>query len=87
MKSRAKDIMPNVLLTLLSIIQALALELLWSHLQTADYLFQGDWTRLIFGMQVLGTFMGILVSGSSTQPTSCVFAGCPESVTLSCRFS
>ena len=61
MKSRAKDTMPNVLLTLLSILQALALELLWSHLQIADYLFEGDWTRLTFGMQILATFMGILV--------------------------
>jgi hypothetical protein len=33
MRERAKQQMPIVLLTLLSIIQALALELLWSHIE------------------------------------------------------
>ena len=31
MRSRAKDHLPSVLLTLLSIVQALALQLLWEH--------------------------------------------------------
>lgn len=33
MRERAKQQMPMVLLTLLSIIQALALELVWSHIE------------------------------------------------------
>jgi hypothetical protein len=42
-----------VLLTLLSIVQALALELLWSHVRESGYLFDTSWTALLTWM---GTF-------------------------------
>jgi hypothetical protein len=41
MNSRARELLPSVLLTLISIIQALALELLWSRLGEQSHL----WTR------------------------------------------
>jgi hypothetical protein len=41
-----------VLLTLLSIVQALALELLWSHVRESGYLFDTSWTALLTWMQV-----------------------------------
>lgn len=61
MQTRAKDNVPNVLLTLLSIIQALALELLWGQLRAADYLFQAGWTTSIYWLQSVVTFLGIVV--------------------------
>lgn len=61
MRTRAKEHLPHVLLTLLSIIQALALELLWTHLEAADYLFTAGWTTLIYWLEVTGMFLGILV--------------------------
>jgi len=39
-RDRAKEHFPMVFLTLLIIVQALALELLWSHVRGADYLFE-----------------------------------------------
>jgi hypothetical protein len=50
-----------VLLTLLSIVQALALELLWSHVRESGYLFDTSWTALLTWMQVGTTFLGIVV--------------------------
>jgi hypothetical protein len=38
MRSRAKTHFPSVLLTLISIIQALALELMWSKIVESDFL-------------------------------------------------
>jgi len=61
MRRRAKEHLPHVLLTLLSIIQALALELLWTHLEAADYLFVPDWRTAIYWLQAISTFLGILV--------------------------
>ncbi|TNF89433.1 MAG: hypothetical protein EP301_03020 [Gammaproteobacteria bacterium] len=61
MRSRAKEHLPHVLLTLLSIIQALALELFWSEVQTLDELFTLSWLALSTWIQVASTFLGILV--------------------------
>jgi hypothetical protein len=47
-----------VLLTLLSIVQALALELLWSHVRESVYLFDMSWTALLTWIQVGTTFLG-----------------------------
>jgi hypothetical protein len=41
-RERAKEHFPSVLLTFLSIIQALAVELWWSSMQEADYLWQPE---------------------------------------------
>ncbi len=61
MRTRAKDNLPHVLLTLLSIIQALALELLWSRLQESRHLFGWTWRGVEFWLQTGTSFLGILV--------------------------
>jgi hypothetical protein len=50
-----------VLLTLLSIVQALALELIWSHLHEVDYLFEASWTAAISWLQIGATLLGIIL--------------------------
>jgi hypothetical protein len=61
MRTRAKEHLPHVLLTLLSIIQALALELFWSELQDLKGLYHLSWQSISLWSQVAATFMGILV--------------------------
>lgn len=60
-RDRSKEHLPTVLLTLLSIIQALAFELLWSHLTEADYLFERSWVSAIYWTQILAGFLGIVL--------------------------
>ena len=60
-RDRAKEHLPMVLLTLLSIVQALALELLWSHVREAAYLFEMTWTAMLTWIQVGSSFLGIVV--------------------------
>ncbi len=50
-----------VLLTLLSIVQALALELLWSHVRDSAYLFDMSLAALITWLQIGTNFLGIIV--------------------------
>jgi len=61
MRERAKDHMPMVLLTLLSIIQALALELTWQHILEQDYLFEVTFTAFTSWLQIIATLLGILL--------------------------
>ena len=61
MRSRAKEHFPSVLLTMLSIVQAVALELLWSHLTESQYLLELTWYSALAWGQVLATFMGIVL--------------------------
>lgn len=61
LSERAKKQMPMVLLTLLSIIQALALELLWSHITSNPSLLEYTWIALMSGVQILVTLMGIIL--------------------------
>jgi hypothetical protein len=61
MRERAKEHFPTVLLTLLSIVQALALELLWSHLRETAYLFEPSWLSTIAWMQIFATFLGLIL--------------------------
>ncbi len=60
-RNRAKEHLPMVLLTLLSIVQALALELLWSSVRESAYLLEMSWTALLTWIQISTTFMGIVV--------------------------
>ena len=50
-----------VLLTLLSIVQALAIELLWSQVRESAYLFDMTWTALLTWFQVATSFVGIVL--------------------------
>ena len=61
MRTRAKEHLPHVLLTLLSIIQALALELFWSELQEMSHFFELSKLGISAMIQMATTFMGILV--------------------------
>ncbi len=60
-RDRAKEHLPMVLLTLLSIVQALALELLWSYVRESAYLFEMTWTALLTWIQIGTSFLGIVV--------------------------
>jgi len=60
-RDRAKEHLPMVLLTLLSIVQALALELLWSHVRESAYLFDMTWTAMLTWIQIGTSFLGIVV--------------------------
>ena len=61
MRERAKEHFPAVLLTLLSIVQALALELLWSHLRETSYLFEFSWISALSWVQIFATFLGLVL--------------------------
>lgn len=61
MRERAKTHFPTVLLTLLSIVQALALELLWGHVTETDYLYAATWGAAVSWLQISTTFMGIIL--------------------------
>ncbi len=50
-----------VLLTLLSIVQALALELLWGHLSKAPYLLEPTWLAVMCWIQIAATLIGIVL--------------------------
>ncbi|TVS14452.1 MAG: hypothetical protein EA417_15075 [Gammaproteobacteria bacterium] len=61
MRERAKAHMPMVLLTLLSIIQALALELTWEHIGEQSYLLEATWTAALGWLQIATTLLSILL--------------------------
>ncbi len=44
---RAKDLLPAIILTILSMIQALALELFWSKIQDSGFLWQGGMDAIV----------------------------------------
>lgn len=59
-RQRARDLLPNVLLTLLSIVQALALETFWERFLASDYLWMGGWPAWIGWVQVTTIVLGII---------------------------
>jgi len=60
-RNRATDQFPMVLLTLLSIVQALALEFLWSHLRDRPELYEYSWNGLLGWLQISASLMGIVL--------------------------
>ena len=58
---RAKLHFPTVLLTLLSIVQAFALELLWTHINEQAYLYELTFASVLGWLQIIATLMGILL--------------------------
>jgi len=60
LRERAQEHFPAVLLTLISIIQALALELLWGKITGTESLWQADMVALVDWAMVSVTFLGIL---------------------------
>jgi len=61
MRDRATDIFPMVLLTLLSIVQALALEFLWVHVRNRDDLFELSVAVIPDWLQIAATFNVIII--------------------------
>ena len=59
-RERARDLLPAVLLTLLSMIQAVALELLWSRLRDSDHLWVGGWPSVLGWLQAAAIVLGLL---------------------------
>ena len=60
-RNRAKDQFPMVLLTLLSIVQALALEFLWDHMRHRTELFEWSMAALPGWLQIIATFNIIIL--------------------------
>ena len=60
-RERVKKQLPMVLLTLLSIVQALALELLWTFVRENDFLFENSVDALVTWIQLGTNFVGIVV--------------------------
>ncbi|MBT8115644.1 MAG: hypothetical protein KJP04_09690 [Arenicella sp.] len=60
LRDRVKQHFPSVLLTLLSIVQALALELLWSHMQENKYPLEMSLDSLTVWTQIAATFLGLV---------------------------
>lgn len=58
---RAKANFPTVLLTLLSIVQAFALELLWSHITEQTHLYDMSFIAILGWVQIVATLLGILL--------------------------
>jgi hypothetical protein len=58
---RAKELLPSVLLTLASIIQALSLEVLWSSASDAPHLWSGGPAAVAGWLQVAAVFQTILL--------------------------
>lgn len=61
MRDRVQRHFPMVLLTLLSIVQALALELLWEHIQNAGGLMEITTSSVVEWAQIIVTLMGIIL--------------------------
>ena len=59
--SRARELLPTVLLTLLSVVQALALEAAWSSVKEMTFLYEGGVLAWQGWMQVAAVFQGIIV--------------------------
>jgi len=60
-RERVKDHLPAVLLTLLGIVQALALELLWSLVQELDALYEPTLLAATLWAQIIANFIGIIL--------------------------
>ena len=66
-----------VLLTLLSIVQALALELLWSQVRESGYLLEFTWLSVLAWIQIGASFLGIVVIWIVYASTAMLFRWVP----------
>ena len=60
-RDRARDLLPAIIITVLSMIQALALELYWTKIGESEFLWQGGWSAAIGWMQLLLMLLGMLL--------------------------
>ncbi len=61
MRERARANLPMVLLTLLSIVQALALEFLWTYIRGNPGLFEMTWLSMLTWVQLTTSFLGLVL--------------------------
>jgi hypothetical protein len=61
MRDRVKESFPSVLLTLLSIMQAVALELLWGKVVGLEVLYEASMECFVIWVQVVSTFVGLIL--------------------------
>lgn len=59
--NRVRELVPSIILTVLSMIQALALELYWNQLGESPFLWNGGWPAIIGWLQFTAVFFGILM--------------------------
>ena len=60
-RNRATDQFPMVLLTLISIVQALALEFLWDHLRHRPELYEYSWVAFLGWLQIAASLNGLIL--------------------------
>ena len=58
---RARELVPAIILTILSMIQALAIELYWSKIEGSELLWVGSWESAIVWLQFAVMLLGILL--------------------------
>ena len=60
-RERARANLPTVMLTLLSIVQALALEFLWTYIREHPSLFALNWLNALTWLQIVTTLLGLVL--------------------------
>jgi hypothetical protein len=60
-RNRARANLPTVLLTLLSIVQALALEFLWTYIKDTPGLLVASWANALIWLQLFTTLIGLVI--------------------------
>lgn len=60
-RNRARANLPTVLLTLLSIVQALALEFLWTYVKDSPELLVASWSNALLWLQFFATLTGLVL--------------------------
>jgi hypothetical protein len=78
-RERAKSNFPMVLLTLLSIVQALAFELLWGEIHEHPAFYQWSWEAAMAWVRVATMLLGIIIIWSSYATNVMRFLWVPSS--------
>lgn len=79
-RQRAKENFPTVLLSILGIMQALAMEILWSKIQELDYLVEFSMLSVIAWSQIAATFMGVVIVWVSYSSSAMRFLWVPSTM-------
>ncbi len=77
-RNRAKNNFPMVLLTLLSIVQALAFELLWEEVRNHHEFYEMSWVAAGGWMRIVTTFLGIILIWHSYASNAMRFRWVPS---------
>jgi hypothetical protein len=77
-RDRAKNNFPMVLLTLLSIVQALAFELLWDEIHQYTELYEWTWVAAAGWTRIVTTFLGVVLIWHSYAANSMRFLWVPS---------